>query len=178
MLASKLGYVGICLTDGDKVDLAAAIDPSLVSSTKSIPKAVSAVLRDCGLCSTEVLMGCEWLATPALTRTSSRVANDGVFVVGDSLGYVEPFTGEGMSWALENAEILTPLLTKAVREPNQRSEAQNHWESYVASHRRVRQRVCRWVAKQARNPSRAKWVLKTFDWIPPLRNRWMKDAVQ
>jgi flavin-dependent dehydrogenase len=178
MLASKQGYVGICFTDGNKVDFASAIDPHAVSNTKSIPKAVSQIFSDCGLRDTDFLMRCEWMATPALTRVSARVASDGVYVVGDSLGYVEPFTGEGMSWALENAETLVPLLVRAVRDPNSRGASRKAWEDYVASHRRVRQRVCHWVAKQARHPTRAKWVLKAFDWIPPLRNRLMKDAVQ
>lgn len=178
MLASKQGYVGICFTDGNKVDFASAIDPHAVSNTKSIPKAVSQIFSDCGLRDTDFLMRCEWMATPALTRVSARVASDGVYVVGDSLGYVEPFTGEGMSWALENAETLVPLLVRAVRDPSSRGTSRKAWEDYVASHRRVRQRVCHWVAKQARHPTRAKWVLKAFDWIPPLRNRLMKDAVQ
>jgi flavin-dependent dehydrogenase len=178
MLASKQGYVGICFTDGNKVDFASAIDPTAVSESKSIPEAVCQILNNCGLRETDILKRCEWMATPALTRVSSRVASEGVFVVGDSLGYVEPFTGEGMSWALENAEILMPLLTRAVGDPSHRGESKKAWENYVASHRRVRQRVCHWVAKQARHPTRAKWVLKAFDWIPPLRNRLMKDAVQ
>jgi 2-polyprenyl-6-methoxyphenol hydroxylase-like FAD-dependent oxidoreductase len=178
MLASKHGYVGICFTDGNNVDFASAIDPHVVSDTKSIPRAVSQILSDCGLRDTEFLMRCQWMATPALTRVSARVASKGVYVVGDSLGYVEPFTGEGMSWALENAEILVPLLVRDVRDPNFRGASKKAWEDYVASHRRVRQRVCHWVAKQARHPTRAKWVLKAFDWIPPLRNRVMKDAVQ
>ncbi len=178
MLASKQGYVGICFTDGNNVDFASAIDPHVVSNSKSIPKAVSQILSDCGLRDTEFLMRCQWMATPALTRVSARVASKGVYVVGDSLGYVEPFTGEGMSWALENAETLIPLLVRDLRDPNGRNASKKAWEDYVASHRRVRQRVCHWVAKQARHPTRAKWVLKAFDWIPPLRNRLMKDAVQ
>jgi flavin-dependent dehydrogenase len=38
-----------------------------------------------------------------------RVAGDGVVLVGDAAGYIEPFTGEGMSWALESAEILATV---------------------------------------------------------------------
>ncbi|MHC4218224.1 MAG: NAD(P)/FAD-dependent oxidoreductase, partial [Planctomycetota bacterium] len=35
-----------------------------------------------------------------------RVAGGPAALVGDAAGYIEPFTGEGMSWALESAEIL------------------------------------------------------------------------
>ena len=33
-----------------------------------------------------------------------------VMVVGDSCGYVEPFTGEGMSWAIRGAIAVTSVL--------------------------------------------------------------------
>jgi flavin-dependent dehydrogenase len=41
-----------------------------------------------------------WRGTPLLTRRRARVAAEGILVVGDAAGYVEPFTGEGMTWAL------------------------------------------------------------------------------
>jgi flavin-dependent dehydrogenase len=70
-----------------------------------------------------------------------------LFVVGDAAGYVEPFTGEGMAWALSSAVALAPL---AVGE--WRPEAARHW---TATHRRVvvaRQGPCRWLAAALRRP--------------------------
>jgi flavin-dependent dehydrogenase len=37
-----------------------------------------------------------------------------LFVIGDAAGYVEPFTGEGMAWALAAADGLAPLAARAV----------------------------------------------------------------
>jgi flavin-dependent dehydrogenase len=37
-----------------------------------------------------------------------------MFVVGDAAGYVEPFTGEGMAWALAGAERVIPFVRAAV----------------------------------------------------------------
>ncbi|MEI6525330.1 MAG: NAD(P)/FAD-dependent oxidoreductase [Planctomycetota bacterium] len=178
MLASHAGYAGICLTDGEKVDIAAAIDPNCLSANGSIAETLSAILQDCKIDAGSLLRNCDWLATPLLTRRSESVAKPGLFLAGDSLGYVEPFTGEGMSWALDNAEKLAPILLRIARNPNERSQAQKDWENYVDSQRRIRQRICRWVARQARHPARSQWVLKACQWLPPFRNRLLKEAVQ
>jgi flavin-dependent dehydrogenase len=178
MLASSSGYAGICLTDGEQVDIAAAIDPGALNASQGIPGVIKSILSDSGIASGNFLGTCQWLATPLLTRQSTRVAMPGVFLVGDSLGYVEPFTGEGMSWALDNAEKVTPLLLRISNKFEQRVQVQQEWESYVAAHRQFRQRMCRWVAKQARHPVRSQWVLKAFDWLPPFRKRILKEAVQ
>jgi 2-polyprenyl-6-methoxyphenol hydroxylase-like FAD-dependent oxidoreductase len=39
-----------------------------------------------------------------------RLANPRVALVGDAAGYIEPFTGEGMTWALTSAETLCNVL--------------------------------------------------------------------
>ena len=47
--------------------------------------------------------GRQWRGTPPLTRRAPSLAAERVFVLGDAAGYVEPFTGEGMAWALASA---------------------------------------------------------------------------
>lgn len=37
-----------------------------------------------------------------------------VFVLGDAAGYLEPFTGEGMSWAFASAERAHPFVMQAI----------------------------------------------------------------
>ena len=39
-----------------------------------------------------------------------RIAGPGVALVGDAAGYVEPFTGEGMAWAIEGAATLVEAI--------------------------------------------------------------------
>lgn len=178
MIASNNGYVGVCLTDGGYVDLAAAIDPNCVKGGKSISRAVSAILSECGYDCGESLSHCQWLATPLLTRQSDCVSKPGVFLAGDSLGYIEPFTGEGMSWALDNAKKLAPILSGIVENRLNHQSAQKEWESYVANQRRFRQRICRWVARQARRPYRSKWFLRCCQWFPMVRNKLLREAIQ
>ena len=54
--------------------------------------------------------------TLPLTRTTSSVTLPRTFLLGDAGGYVEPFTGEGMSWALSAAAAVVPLAERVVRE--------------------------------------------------------------
>jgi flavin-dependent dehydrogenase len=94
-----------------------------------------------------------WQGTAALNRQPMRVGDERVFLVGDSAGYVEPFTGEGIAWALEGAVRVAPLVAQAA----------SHWDDslsvkWQAEHRRAlagRHRVCSWVAASLRHAS---WV--------------------
>jgi flavin-dependent dehydrogenase len=89
-----------------------------------------------------------------------RVAGDRVVLVGDAAGYIEPFTGEGMSWALESAEILATVAGDL---------SPGGWTSMAACrYRRAwagrvgrRQRGCAWLARVLARPavSRALFVV-------------------
>ena len=54
------------------------------------------------------------LATPLLTRRRTQLGAHRVLAVGDACGYVEPFTGEGMTWALQSAEALVAMLPESL----------------------------------------------------------------
>ncbi|MFM7479494.1 MAG: NAD(P)/FAD-dependent oxidoreductase, partial [Planctomycetota bacterium] len=41
-----------------------------------------------------------WTGTPRLTRRRAAATDGRIIASGDALGYVEPFTGEGIGWAL------------------------------------------------------------------------------
>lgn len=51
---------------------------------------------------------------PLATTTTAQVA-DGVALLGDACGYVDPLTGEGMFFALRGAQILAPVLVEALQ---------------------------------------------------------------
>jgi menaquinone-9 beta-reductase len=175
MLVGSTGYIGICDTDGGLVDLAAAIDPSVIRGTKSVSVAVAQLLNKCGV-ETSFIEGLDWQSTPPLTRRSECVASHGVFLVGDAAGYVEPFTGEGMSWAFKGAEALVPLLFQATLNGNAFT-AEKEWNLWITKHRNHRQRISRWVARQSRRTEGAKWVMRVCNWMPPIRNRLLQSIM-
>lgn len=177
MLVAPQGYVGLCKTDGGYYDIAAAVDPTAVQGKNSIPAAIDSIVGYCGYRPDPVWHTKPWLTTPHLTRCSDPVAVPRVFLVGDSIGYIEPFTGEGMSWALASGFSVVPLIASAIR-CNTYEDASLQWHRWAIQQRRFSQSVCRWVAKQARMPRRAQWVLRVCDWFPPVRNWIVRKATQ
>lgn len=84
-------------------------------------------------------------ATGPMPWRPAFVANAQVALVGDAAGYIEPFTGEGMAWALHSASLL--LNTLSGRQPGCWVRAlahqyQREWNRHIGT----RQRACRAVA--------------------------------
>jgi flavin-dependent dehydrogenase len=163
MAVGDEGYAGIVRLEDGRIDLAAALDPAAIGRAAGPVAAVSGLLiraagpalvaADVG----EALREARVLATPALTRRSPLV--DGlsgrVFRVGDAAGYVEPFTGEGIGWALAGGRLLATAL---VPEPHSAAPLPRPAivaRRYAASYRRFfgsQHRRCRRVAGLLRRP--------------------------
>ena len=177
MLVGHQGYVGICKTDGGLVDIAAAIDPSSIPERGGIRQVVQGILAECGVNDIELPDKDQWLATPSLTRFSSRVSDHRVFLIGDAIGYVEPFTGEGMSWALTSAESVMPLIAE-IASQGWKDDMGTRWNDWAHRQRIHKHRTCRWIAGQVRWPRGAAWVLRACNWLPPLRASLIRKSSQ
>lgn len=185
MLIGSDGYLGVSLTDGGLYDFAAALDPDSINRHRSIPAAIDHLLSECHLPLIGLLTPDGWKSTPHLTRRSWPVAQDRVFLLGDSMGYVEPFTGEGMSWAMAGAAWLSDRLHDALSRSGKVGtdglgvkDAEIAWNHWAGIQRRRQQSICRWVAGQVRHPTRTSWVLQGLDWLPPVRNILLRKATQ
>lgn len=182
MVVSRMGYAGICAAEDGNCSIAAAIHPKLLRANREpsgsaprIARAVRSIIEsspqstNLGLNSL-AFDSAKWQATPLLTRSAMRLAGHRVFVVGDAAGYVEPFTGEGMSWALLSAEKLSRLISEAVFEWSPLMEST--WTKMVAREIRPRQRKCRLLSKYLRSHRIAALSLP---WIGRFKNlpRWL-----
>lgn len=107
MVTGRGGYVGLVRVESDRLDVAAALDPALVRECGGLAPAVASLVDGTSLPALPREAG--WRGTPLLTRTPSRLHAERVLLVGDAAGYVEPFTGEGIAWALAGARALAPL---------------------------------------------------------------------
>lgn len=96
-----------------------------------------------------------WTAAGPMPWRPKQVSAAGAVLVGDAAGFVEPFTGEGMSWALTSAALLDEAL--AGRGPDQaggfdermaRCYHQLWRESLLGAHQR-----CAWVARLIARPA-------------------------
>jgi flavin-dependent dehydrogenase len=158
------GYVGLVRVEDGRLDVAAAFDPGFVRECGGLGPAAEQVVRRSGLSALPELAAADWKGTPPLTRTPRAVAGPRWFAVGDATGFVEPFTGEGMAWALAAAVAVTPIVNRAVNDWTDR-----HAREWAAAHHRVvtrRQAVCRIAARVLRSPRLCRWVVRGLNVLP------------
>jgi 2-polyprenyl-6-methoxyphenol hydroxylase-like FAD-dependent oxidoreductase len=114
MAVSRSGYCGLVrLADGG-IDLAAAVDRAALAGPTGPGGAVWSILNeaegDIGRLrmSEQAIRTAEFRATPPLTHASALVAGatGRMLRAGDAAAYVEPFTGEGIGWALTSGRIV------------------------------------------------------------------------
>lgn len=111
------GYAGVVALEDGTFDVAAALDVgTLRAANHDVGGTVQKIMRESGLPVIEALDETRWRGTRPLTCRRKDVASCRIFVVGDSAAYVEPFTGEGIAWALAGARALAPIVRKCVRE--------------------------------------------------------------
>jgi flavin-dependent dehydrogenase len=145
MIVGARGYVGRIVTEDGMANWAAAVDPAFLRSCGSPADAVRVICDEAGVDARTPAAG--WVGTPSLTRRTPA-QRGAVYRVGDAAGYVEPITGEGMSWALLGAEALAPVLDEAL--------AAGHTDAWARLHARMfrsRRVRCRAVARGLRSPA-------------------------
>ena len=151
MACAAGGYVGLVRVEDGRLDVAAALDPGCVIAAGGPGPTAIRILRAAGLPPVAELEAAAWRGTPALTRRASRLAAERLFVLGDAAGYVEPFTGEGIAWALTAAHAVVPLAVRATKqwEP----ALAQRWTSAYRDAVGGRQRLCRLLARLLRHPA-------------------------
>ncbi len=155
MAVSAQGYAGVVEIEDRQLNIAAAIDPSHLQQTRSANSSLVSIFESAGLPIPTHLRDAAVKGTIPLTRTASKVSGHRIFLLGDSTGYIEPFTGEGMAWAASAASAILPLVKTALTETWSRNlEAQ--WEATFRTIVSGEQKVCRLLSAALRRP----WMLK------------------
>jgi menaquinone-9 beta-reductase len=166
MAVGHQGYVGIARVEGDRLNMAAAIDATALK-TDGPHKAIESILQQCRLTPPSEISSVKWHGTLPLTRTSGTVAVRRIFMIGDAASYIEPFTGEGMSWAIHDAVALSALVQTSDLIDCQVLESA--WISQWQASLRTKQSLCRGLAKLLRYPRLAGYsllVARSLPWIP------------
>jgi menaquinone-9 beta-reductase len=104
------GYVGLVRMSAGHVHLAAALDPAVCRSVGGPAGLITEIMRFCRRPAWPGVDSARFRGTSELTRRRNRVGGHRVLAVGDACGYVEPFTGEGMAWAILSARQAADLL--------------------------------------------------------------------
>jgi flavin-dependent dehydrogenase len=113
MACGSSGYVGVVVLEDGRIDLAAALNAEAIRGSGGIGRPVERILHEAGMPEVRGVADLAWRGTPRLTRQTSCPAGERIFRVGDAAGYVEPFTGEGIAWALAGGVRLASILGTA-----------------------------------------------------------------
>ena len=165
MACAHEGYVGQVVVEDGRIDAAAALDPSAVKSVGGIGELASRILEQAGFPTHPDLAALPWKGTPHLTRQAPRLGGERLFTLGDAAGYIEPFTGEGMAWALAGAAAVAPLALRTIREGWDESLL-TRWRATYRKEVTRRQGVCRLTAGLLRRPFTTQLLVRTLGIAP------------
>jgi menaquinone-9 beta-reductase len=174
MHAASAGYVGLVRlptgstpTAPPRLALAAALDPQFVRH-HGPAGAVEAILSSCGvnlaLSATLPLKG-----TALLTRRRSLLGEANLLIIGDAAGYVEPFTGEGMTWALASGRQAGRLAAEAIAGERPIADLAPAWHQWHRRRIRPRQQLCGVVRAIAHRPVATRVLVRLASAVDPVR---------
>jgi flavin-dependent dehydrogenase len=166
MAIGRYGYVGLVRNEAGALNLAAAFDRPHLIAAGGPASCAAAVLAEAGFDPLPEAAAATWRATPALTRRCKPLAAERVLLLGDAAGYVEPFTGEGMGWALVGALAVVPLVLQGQREWQRSMERE--WSRRHARLIGSRQRFCHGLAFTLRRPGLSRGLLAAAGRWPAL----------
>jgi flavin-dependent dehydrogenase len=166
LAVARFGYVGAVRVEGDRLDVAAAFDPGFIRSRGGPGPAVNEVLDGAGLPRIEHADRLAWKGTPLLTRRPASRAGLRWFAIGDAAGYVEPFTGEGIAWAVQSAIAVAPIAERAVTTWD--DSLVKEWNRTHDRLIRSRQSTCRVVARVLRYPALTRLTVGVLRHMPRL----------
>ena len=150
MAVGQGGYVGLVRVESGEINLACAFDRPMLGSVGGAALLCQKILAEAGFATLPGLKESAWQLTAALSRRTIPLAGHRLLLLGDAAGYVEPFTGEGMGWAITSSLAALPLVLRGLE----------HWDGAIETewrrlHRRwvaQKQRSCRVLAVVLRHP--------------------------
>tara|TARA_Y100000589_G_scaffold312144_1_gene332202 strand:- start:626 stop:1747 length:1122 start_codon:yes stop_codon:yes gene_type:complete len=154
MFTSKSGYLGVApLSSGDSI-LAAALCPIAVK-THGRAAALNQILENSPL-NSGALDTIDWHGVSKLSRFRKQASCGRILVIGDAMRYIEPFTGEGMSWGIHCARHIVPFIRDII---SQRT-FDDDWGQRCTKLLRRRHLTCRLVGAAIRRPVLLKPLLR------------------
>ncbi len=154
------GYGGLCPVGGGELNISLAAPPRAIERLKRWAHAEFS-LEDSQ----------PWRTIAPLDRAPAPDAastDGGVYLVGDAARVVEPFTGEGIYYALRSGELAAAALVAAVRGDLSPAQSAARYRAQHAAMYRGRLWVNRLARTAGRHPRLASWALEALRWQPGL----------
>jgi flavin-dependent dehydrogenase len=165
MAVAEAGYAGVTQVEGGYFDIAAAVDPQALAAAGA-GRLVHHILKTSGLEPAMDLRGVRWLGTPPLTRCTAPLAGHRSVLVGDAASYVEPFTGEGIGWAIQSAVLASSLLAGPLDQWD--SHLPRRWQGMHDEALASRKRRCFALSRALRLRSVRRLAVRGLHWAPQL----------
>ncbi len=172
MACGRHGYVGLVRLENSQLDLAAALDRTQVKRAGGLGLLAATIIREAGFPDLPQLGEAAWQGTPLLTRRPRQPFASHAFLIGDAAGYVEPFTGEGIAWALTSGRAVLPFARAAV--DGWHEALGEAWSREHLGLVRRRQRLCRLLARGLRHPRITAVTVGLVSRFPVVAGPWVR----
>ena len=169
------GYCGLIRLEDSSIDVAAALHPSVLRQAESPAKALLHLLTQafhgtiCPINDT-ALNDMSIRATPQLTHHTRPVDPNcrKLFRIGDAVGYIEPFTGEGIGWALLSARLASHAIISEAGHLRPATQAASYYQrSYHRALSKHHHR-CRLVSLALRSPRLVSTSVQLASYFPKI----------
>ena len=161
------GYVGLVQLEDGRVDIAAALRSGADAAAVGTPRErVLAILQRSQFPSWKFHEETSCLTTPPLRRARQPGAGR-LLAIGDSAGYSEPFTGEGMTWAMQTGIAAADLIAAHTADPGLESVG-DRWQTELPTLIRRNKLACRAVTNLLRSSLARRAVGMTLAQWPSL----------
>ncbi|MBL0189383.1 MAG: hypothetical protein IPP97_27020 [Candidatus Obscuribacter sp.] len=176
MACTDNGYAGLVRLEDGRVDVAAAMDLNYSRAQGGASRAVMQILKDSHLPVPPSLAQVQWGGTEALTRKRKCIAANGIFVIGDACGYAEPFTGEGIAWALTSAATVTSIVKEALTK--WQPSLSDKWQRRHRQMMRPRHKRCQLIGQGLRRRYVRRVALPLLTVLPNIAAAIVKQIVK
>lgn len=177
MAVGPEGYVGTVGVASDRLNIAAAVRPDALRTAESPGALLQSIYHQAGLPTPTLLNEAAIRGTGLLTRSEAHVALPRLILLGDATGYVEPFTGEGMAWALAASAAARSVVNDFLRGSGE-SGIENLWPDVHQRFVRNRQLICRLLSAGIQRPWLHSPMLTACRIFPSLANRLVRRLNQ
>ena len=160
------GYLGITRLEDGRINFSACVNQCAIQGENSPATFATRLIKNLGLKPVPELFERKWLGTSKLTRHLTVPAGHRVFVLGDAASYIEPFTGEGIGWAVESSITLQHLIDPAIR--NWDHSLALNWDRELSRLLKNRQRTCHAMKFFAGNPKLVSLAIPVLRRVPIL----------
>jgi flavin-dependent dehydrogenase len=155
MIVGRQGYCGIAPLEDGSLNIAAAVSPEFLKEHEQPLKTIQSLFLEAGVPEPGGLEHATFRGTRPLTQQSNSVAGHRLLLLGDAAGYIEPFTGEGIAWALLSAELAAPLVADVCHAGWQSRHLQT-WDQIFRRQILPQRWICRSLSSALQTP----WLLR------------------